>query len=48
MNMLPKTKEGMMQFEYALIGIVVTTLLMGAFLVGMKMGFQYGYQACIV
>ncbi|MFH1404016.1 MAG: hypothetical protein ABIH11_07095 [Candidatus Altiarchaeota archaeon] len=40
--MLPKTKEGFMQLEFTLVGIVVSTLVGAAFLIGMKIGYEYG------
>ena len=40
--MLPKTKDGFMQLEYTLVSVVVTTFVAGAFLLGMKVGYEYG------
>ena len=46
-SLMPKTKEGWMQLEYTLVGIVVTTLMAAMFLLGLKYGFQYGLNAII-
>lgn len=44
-GLLPKTKDGWMQVEYTLLGIVLTTLFAAFYLVGMKLGFEYGLAA---
>ncbi len=31
-----------MQFEYTLLGVVLTTLFAAFYLVGMQVGFEYG------
>jgi hypothetical protein len=45
MSLLPKTKEGWMQFEYAIVGILISTLIGAAFLFGLKVGWGYGVEA---
>jgi hypothetical protein len=44
---LPTTKDGWMQFEYTMIGVMVTLVAGAMFLIGMKIGYGYGLQACI-
>jgi hypothetical protein len=46
LSLLPKTKEGWMQLEYTMVGIVVSTLMGAMFLFGLKVGWQYGIHAC--
>jgi hypothetical protein len=44
-SLLPTTKEGWMQFEFMMIGIIVTCLMAGMFLAGIKVGYGYGLRA---
>ncbi|MCX6695408.1 MAG: hypothetical protein NTU61_03855 [Candidatus Altiarchaeota archaeon] len=39
-------KENILAHEHAVVGVVVVTLLAGAFLMGMKVGFEYGLARC--
>ncbi|MFC2162917.1 hypothetical protein ACFLRF_04480 [Candidatus Altiarchaeota archaeon] len=38
----PKTEEGRMQLQYTMVGIVISTLIGAAFLMGFQVGFEYG------
>jgi len=39
-------KHNIVSHEHTIIGIVVVTLIAGAMLLGMKIGFEYGLARC--
>ena len=43
---LPTTKEGWLQLEYTMVGVMVTLVCGFMLLVGMKIGYNYGASIC--
>jgi hypothetical protein len=41
-------KDNILAHEHAVVGVVVVTLIAGAYLLGMQVGFQYGLARCVV